>query len=850
MADKRKQPPSKQQGQNGRDRKRAKTRDARSIATQSTGTAFKNGEVDVDKFVKAREFEIKALEDAMNKARKGLTARAFQGVPRELRRRTASHNVKRVPKRLRARAAREMLEDNTPTVTARRRKPSGHQRLRLDNAKRLQTLRKLREKRKAGQAKKDGKEDGKNEEEGGMEVTVAPVDDTIKTREARVKTSKLKNPPTPPAKFRKRQLNKQWLPTHMFHSKRAHMTPPLEPLWRFAIPLAPTMKCYRPTHRASTARGAVAWDMSYMSTIGLHGSEKHLVKLLEDFGVGNWAKSGQKWRDGTRTWDGWLYAKGGWPEKAIAPVTVIWCAKPKLEDLAMTDAAAGVAPSEKKDRRHVLIRIHPSAFLELWVAIRKINPPVTVEDLRWEIGSIEITGPGATEALRGVLWPINTDNAKDSPSTVWKDLVSVTNLGALPPNPVLGFEISDPRLHHPPRTIDLPNDKESHSRLMSVLSSWPPDRTQNAPALFCRKKRLDASRTLPSQKSINRRKAAAMPNTYPEPQPNDPAIPILLFASRTTGPGSGTWTLLLPWKCVSPIWNSLMYYPLSTGANVRFGGLNQKRQLAFEAGVPFFPADYPGTKAGKDWDERETEKRKAEWERRPKGKRFEWGSLRLAEGRKGEVGKGWACDWGTLRADADDSPDDGTNHEPAFYHVPPSLAEEATTSRSTDTIPNANTALSNVCLTIVSRGTPKDCARIYRLPTTDEELRKKWLALFPDPKAKPGQKKKATQLPRKPAPDAPEHVQQAFLAASLLSDDTKEPQPGTADYPPVPEKGDLIGFVTAGNFNLGEGKPTAVGGVVLKKLVEGLSGKKSVDTLCIVRNAGEAVGRLARWKIV
>ncbi|GME50061.1 Ribonuclease P/MRP subunit POP1 [Neofusicoccum parvum] len=406
MAEKRKQPASKQQ--QNQNRKRAKSRDARAIAAQSTGTAFKNGEVNVDAFVTAREYEIKALEDGMNKARKGLTTRAFQGVPRELRRRTASHNVKRVPQRLRKRAAREMAEDNTPTVTARRRRPNAHMRLRLETAEKLK---KVTAKAKARKAKKEGKANGDSKADGDMEVTVTPAEgdagqsDTIKTRKPRVKTSKLKNPPTPHVKFRKRQLNKQWLPTHMFHTKRAHLTPPSEPLWRFAIPLAPTMKCYRSTHRASTARGAVAWDMSYMSTIGLQGSEEHIQKLLRDFGVDHWGKRGQKWRDGTRTWEGWLFEKGGWPEKAIAPVTIIWCAEPKTEDVEMKDDATESASTKKKHKRKVLIRIHPSAFKEFWDAIHKHKPPVTVEDLRWEIGSIEITGPGATEALRGVLDP-------------------------------------------------------------------------------------------------------------------------------------------------------------------------------------------------------------------------------------------------------------------------------------------------------------------------------------------------------------------------------------------------------------------------------------------------------------
>ena len=87
--------------------------DARAIANQTAGKAFGDGEVDVDKFVRSREFEIKALEDGMKNAKQSLARRAFQNVPRDLRRRTASHNAKRVPKRLRARARREVCAQNT-----------------------------------------------------------------------------------------------------------------------------------------------------------------------------------------------------------------------------------------------------------------------------------------------------------------------------------------------------------------------------------------------------------------------------------------------------------------------------------------------------------------------------------------------------------------------------------------------------------------------------------------------------------------------------------------------------------------------------------------------------------------
>lgn len=87
---------------------RSKQREARTLSTQTTSKAFRHGELDVDKFVRSREYEIRALEEGMARSKKALTKRAFQQVPRDLRRRTASHNVKKVPKRLRARGKREV----------------------------------------------------------------------------------------------------------------------------------------------------------------------------------------------------------------------------------------------------------------------------------------------------------------------------------------------------------------------------------------------------------------------------------------------------------------------------------------------------------------------------------------------------------------------------------------------------------------------------------------------------------------------------------------------------------------------------------------------------------------------
>ena len=96
--------------QTSRTRKRQKAQDARTIPVQSADAALStSGELNVAAFVKAREFEINALSKSMQKSKKGLMSRAFQQVPRAMRRRTASHNVKKVPRRLRQRAEREVI---------------------------------------------------------------------------------------------------------------------------------------------------------------------------------------------------------------------------------------------------------------------------------------------------------------------------------------------------------------------------------------------------------------------------------------------------------------------------------------------------------------------------------------------------------------------------------------------------------------------------------------------------------------------------------------------------------------------------------------------------------------------
>ncbi|RMZ92264.1 hypothetical protein DV736_g475, partial [Chaetothyriales sp. CBS 134916] len=603
-----------------------------------------SGELNIAAFVKGREFEIQALESSMQKARKSLMSRAFQQVPRHMRRRTASHNVKKVPRRLRKRAEREMKMDNTPTVSKRTRSPSRKLRLRLQTAHALQKAN--RRSKAVRQRKKEAK----------ANAAQADPDDHVRIRARRMPKNRLAHPPQATSKYKRRQVNKTWLPTHLWHAKRAHMTRPTEPLWRMAIPLSPTEKTYRPSHRAAASRGCIAWDTSYLSTVACQGTEHAVLNMLNALNFDTMAREGskfQRWLTGSRFVEGWAHELDG-EKRPLMPMSVLWIPQNEKIHVEGKDSEKALAPSQHKahknklDRR-ILVRVHPAAFHIFWIELVKAaklqKPQVLVEDLRYEIGSIQISGPGSTEALTGVLKPRH-QTTPGSVEDVWAALSPISDPAALPPRCVLAFDVVDPRLV--PRSQPTPAGPATFQRVNELIASWPLDSHPAVVHLGSYKHRWSASTLLPSQKAIHSRKAAAGKNQALDITEKDPAIPIMLLAHRSTSPGAskhGLWTVLLPWACTDVVWRSLVHHPLSSGGTPRFGGLYEHRQIAFERQIAWFPADMPGTEAGRAWERSESEKRFDEWMRRPSSRRLAWDKVDLGLGRRGEIGNGWSCDW-------------------------------------------------------------------------------------------------------------------------------------------------------------------------------------------------------------
>ncbi|KAI0008303.1 ribonucleases P/MRP protein subunit POP1-domain-containing protein [Xylariaceae sp. FL0662B] len=862
--------------------KRAKIQDNRSIAVQQSHTALKDGELHVQSFVNSLSFEMSALDESMRRTRTTKTSRAFQRVPFTMRRRAAAHNYKRVPKRLHRRAKKEMAEDNTPTVNAKTRKPkSTRGRLRAQAARRLEILRRRKRLQKL-------KRSGADEE------TIS-----IKAARPKIQRNALNKPLITASKYRKRQLSKTWLPTHLWHTKRARMTLPTQPLWRFAIPLTPTQKVYRPTHRVQWQKGAMAWDMSYMSTIGLSGAQNSVQNTLKSLGLTQealWNDKAKRWRAGAMHWTGILSRKKQNTVHVISPATIIWNPEKKPDN---------VDPS--KHFRQVFIRVHPSAFIEVFNELIRLvkmqNPRPYIQDLRFEVGSIDITGPDSTEALLGVLCPYySKPESKEPDASRFKSLAGLKDPSSLPVGSLLAFSIMDPRLHYPPRQItpsDPTTDQNAQTALLEAIATFRQDESLKPHQLFGRDARFQASR-LPSQKSLNRRRGKGAPGAVLEPTMVDPPIPIMLLASRYSidSQESGTWTLMLPWKCVLAVWYSLMHFPLSTGGNPMFGGLNEIRQLAFERGVPWFPGDLPGTSAGNAWELEERDVRRKAWERMPKGKRVNWETLDLGAGRKGEVGVGWNCDFEMLLGlkTSDEYEQKSTNEKNGDEEAKSAAdsekekqAEHTNPLESVTYIPKAvfntyqppkseqlpPTSIVSVSIKFLARGVPATCARIYRLPearpaavSTQAEvpasdppvsktenklpsnLRDQWLAQKPS-KSRP--KKGDPNL------DMSLEARKQFLAQQLTGPPEAFPpaSPNSDNingHPLCPGAEDLIGFVTTGSFNLRDGRGEGIGNLSATKAMEELrryeNPKDPAARLCVVRNAGQNVGWLAKWELV
>ncbi|KAJ7134557.1 NUC188 domain-containing protein [Mycena epipterygia] len=777
MSSKRKEVEGEQQ--TGRDRKKQKLHDARTIAVQTNAVASASnakrlpGAIDVEKFTEARRFETEAMHNGMKAAR----LRAWQSLPRHLRRRAASHDVRRVPLRLRDRARQEM--------NSVKKKPLARLRPKLGKDKRL----------------------------------------------SRTET------------FLKRQRDKSWLETHIWHAKRMHM----ENMWGYRLAVTPTEKAFRPSHRASV-HGAILHDASYQSIIQLQGPEKILRTVLDAAcdlqGPGPGAK---RYLPGARTIDTHIYEPGQYPFGLIGPATIFWqpispSSKSAVPNNISEDATqASTTGSQKRGkgkgkakepsdksldpdavRRTVWVRSHPATSEQVFAALRtsaslaldaarKAAPPgtqiddigVELEDLSGQINAFEIMGPKSNQVLKGALTPVSQD-AREDFNKFWASMTDLQTSGSIPRGMIIGFKVLDPRLKFPPKNAK-PGPVPASPIIFPSATLAQSDLWEQSTRDSLRKPRY-------KKKDIDERRSKNLvPGTALSPLRQDDRVPVLLIQRSVERGGSSNdlalhgWTLLLPAGWSMPFFSSLTF----TGTRV--GGQRERQTQAFEAGTAYFPRDYPLCPAYAAYaTARETEEH-ARWERTPPAKRANYAKLGTRSP--------WRADWGMVLGieapvDADaafvptqrEEGDTTMAVQPWLLRGPTTrglveglllsggagvraaaLADALNGMRLKRTMaplavaPDAllQGALVRVCVTPCTRGRPEDLALIYAVEDAEAQM---WRRVL-----RRGEEESAEEM---------------------TLGDIK------------PTETSIIGYVTTGNYSLSHGEGFALGAVTLVRLLE------------------------------
>ncbi|KAF8272238.1 ribonucleases P/MRP protein subunit POP1-domain-containing protein [Lactarius quietus] len=765
--------------------------------------------IDVEAFAESRIFEIKAMQEAMNnESTAGSTHRAWQELPRHLRRRAASHNVRRVPLRLRPKSRAEM--------DSRRRKILGP------------SLPKL----------------GKSR------------------REYRSDT------------FKRRQKDKKWLETHLWHAKRMHM----ENMWGYRLAVRPTEKSFRPSHRASV-HGAILHDASYHGLIELTGAQVVLSRTLEACCDPAGARAASK---------SWIV-----PFWIIGPVFVIWRAmrrhpvhlntrilclqSPNLRASGnlskrrrmvrwinnspaycmLTETVAVHQPETPDDEiRTVWIRCHPTIFSSVHSTLKhavsstlnvlKKSPnhsqnsyAVEVIDLRDSINVFEITGPKSSQVICGALTPTTA-------TTFWTSLSDLQSTGSIPSNMAIGFTVLDPRLSFPPKnarahiaTEDLPTICKPWECFPTASLAWSDIWDQNIRDTIetprYTKKELDA-----------RREQSAIPGTSLKPTVSDNRVPVLLIqrsvkpaSTSSNNPNLHGWTLVVPKGWGMPFLTSLIY----TGTRV--GGQREREHQA----------DFPTCTAYEQFASARAIEDKERWRKKPPAKRVSWGKLSALSP--------WTSDWrvalGLDRAPSGETgADDGSD-------------EDVVPTQRDDPAPTSDPASPSPAWLLHGSRARTIVDHVSRLLSPTSGLLCEVNAL----------RRKCELPPLDASVDADALLQGALMHVRVLLcgrgalDDMAfiyalEDQEATREVPMDatevssghcsrgnPTKiffatydSAVIGFVTSGNFSLSRGKGYAIGAISLAKFLEIREQahrlRRENDWMVKVRNRDGTICRAAR----
>ena len=568
-------------------------------------------QLDVDAAINARKAEILALHRAMKQAREATNTRAWQLLPRNLRRRAASHNLLRLPARLRGKARAELRASNTTPKSRsamRRRAP---------------------------------------------ERTLTGF---VRRRHALA--------------HRAARSDRRWLETHLWHAKRFRMSQDKRAqdggtgTFGFSLAESPHQKSFRKSARYSS-NAPMLHDASYVSVFRLtaRSSRRHpslatrrLQLLLYLAGAAHgWEDA---WSVGAQLCSTVLLQRPS-GERAnaasalflapLAPIQVLWAPR----EGARRECHVWVHPAGTQELRQLLMQAldavqaeprrstkHKSAVAQRWdipveVRVEQLEsappPPLAAGTPHTRRGQahkldavelsdregynvFELSGPDAGRVLGGVLQPVEPSGRSEALAQRLfariagkEDAVQPTHL---PHGTVVSLLVHDPRLAFPPKNVPPPKP--------GACAPLPDLVHDDRPALV--DGRFFAYRHLPTftKGAIDKRRAQLVPGEPLTPTASDDHVPVMLIATAQSTPATAGYVLLVPRGWGLPFWHSLVY----TGARVL--SQEQLRQRSLNAGHASFPHDWVASRAFAALEDAAAAERAQAWQRRPPAKRVNY----------------------------------------------------------------------------------------------------------------------------------------------------------------------------------------------------------------------------------
>lgn len=596
-----------------------------------------------DDYVNSKKREIQNLMETILKNKKyGSNKRAFQNLPRHLRRRTCSHNVKRVPKRIRKRTLKEMAKSEQKVINGntdslkhtksltnkqyykmkmavnllklltrskfmRRSIPSKIGKFNVGSRfqlrariKMMETILKEKKKAKIGQLQpllnnKLGHVDlvGEN----------CAVKDTLRLNKS--------------FKYYKRQQGDsghKWLPSHIYNIKRCHMVK----YFGFKVALKPTLKCYRMIYRNnglnSKCDKTLVQDTCHLGKILITKSDGlGLLSML----TSNFDESNLKFSYKGVYVDGNYYGGVNYMK---------WVEKDKKLFLIL-DSAVYVKVLEK------LLTIFAD---EIKTGVLK------VEDLTFALGSINLVGASALNSLLKCIRSYqNETQERDSfddlliLATQLKDYESLLNKHF-----ILGLNIKDPRLVKYPH---LPQSKNKNIGSVNAdfIGKW-----QNMSNYSINRQFIDLMDHHKRYESYNNKLTIKqLHGSFNKSVTNsDSNIPILIYKNNDSIANS--FSVLLPYHWVMPL-----YYKLNQLPTTQLIGLNQINQISYDNGTTSLinnPLMNVTTWQHNYFSYFSALSEREHWLKKNKGRRINYDKLKVKYGevvQSGELGDPFKNDW-------------------------------------------------------------------------------------------------------------------------------------------------------------------------------------------------------------